>query len=166
MSECYELNSHDLLCLICFCPHRLYRNGHMFSKLIYWRIFFERSLSTSDAHRHENSKDFFFLIFFSLHSESSRLRRCWWWGRRQSSKAVNAPFSFQLRKDIFKDFVEGNFICRKSRKFQSFHSVFCHLNTNEINGNILVLARKFQIKHSSKSLKSWSDNLKEGLQAK
>ena len=107
----------------------------------------------------------FFFLIFSLHSESSRLRRCWWWGRRQSSKAVNTPYSFQLRKSIFKDFVEGNFICRKSRKFHSFHSMFCHLNTNEINGNILVLARKFQIKHSN-SLKSWSDDLEEGLQAK
>ena len=127
--------------------------------------YFLKEASQHQMHTGMKIARIFFLIFFSLHSESSRLRRCWWWGRRQSSKAVNAPFSFQLRKAIFKDLVEGNFICRKSRKFQSFHSVFCHLNTNEINGNILVLARKFQIKHS-KSLKSWSDNLKEGLQAK
>ena len=128
-------------------------------------FFLRKPLNIRCTQAWKKQGSFFFFLIFSLHSESDRLRRCWWWGRRQSSKAVNTPYSFQLRKAIFKDFVEGNFICRKSRKFHSFHSVFCHLNTNEINGNILVLARKFQIKHSN-SLKSWSDDLEEGLQAK
>lgn len=41
---------------------------------------------------------------------------------------MKAGYSFQLRKAIFKDFAEEKLIRRKSRKFHSFYSVFCHFN--------------------------------------
>lgn len=56
---------------------------------------------------------------------------------------MNASYGFQLRKAVLKDFAEGTLICRKSRKLHSFYSVFCHLNTNEINGNILARLENF-----------------------